>query len=149
MGGVEALELGVVAGGAVGEEFGVVHVGRGRGVLAVGEGLGEDVDVVEGDFALMGDAEVDDALDAAVDGLVEAHHHVVAGLPLEAALAGDDVPGVDFLLAVHLETAWGEEYPRRRPAESLVFCVEEACILEAKNTTEVVSPSWCEMRCAT
>jgi hypothetical protein len=132
VGCVDAFELRVVEGCAFGEEFGVVHVGRGRGVLAVGEGFGEDIDVVEGDFAFMRDAEVDDALDAAVDGLVQTDHHVVAGLPLEAALAGDDVAGVDLLFAVHLETGWGEEYPRRRPAESLVFCVEEACILEAK-----------------
>lgn len=121
----------MVAGCAFGEKFRMVVVRKRRGVLPIGEFLGFDVDVVEGDFALMGNSELDDAFDAGMDSLIDTHDDIFAGLPFESSLTRDDVIGINFLIAQHLHTMWLRRYPRRRPAESFVFCVEEACILEA------------------
>ena len=122
----------MVAAGALGEEFGVVVVGTGRAVFAVGKGLWLDVDVVEGHLAFVGQSKLDDAFDLRMDGLILTDDHILAGLPLETPLSRDDVVGVNLLIAQHFHSASRYAYPSRRPAESLVFCVEEACILEAR-----------------
>lgn len=56
-----------------------------------------------------------------MNGLVEAYYDVLAGLPFEASLPGDDVVGVDLLSTEYFDAAYGERYPNLRPAESLVF----------------------------
>jgi hypothetical protein len=121
----------VVAGCPFGEQFRVVVVGQRSTVFAVWQCFWLHVHVVEGHLALVRNPEFDDSLDAGVDGLVQPHDDVLARLPFEAPLTCDDVVGVDLLLAEHLDAEWKSHYPSLLPAESLVFCVEEACILEA------------------
>lgn len=79
-----------------------------------------------------------------MDGLVLADDNILAGLPLETPLSRDYIIGVNLLIAKHFHSASRYAYPSRRPAESFVFCVEEACILEAKKKREVVS--WLKAR---
>lgn len=130
--GVSGQQWRVVAAGTLGEEFGVVVVGTRWPVLAVREGFWFYVNVVEGHLALVGQSELDDPFDLSMDGLILTNDNILACLPLESPLPGDDVIRVNLLITEYFHSAWRYAYPSRRPAESLVFCVEEACILEAR-----------------
>lgn len=124
---------------SLGEELRVVNI-RSRGsVTTVGQLLGNHVDIVERDFSFFTETETDDTLHSRVDCLIESHDNVVARFPLEPPLSGDDVIRVDFLASQNLDSKSFYSYPSLRPAESLVFWVEEACILEALNRIRVVN----------
>lgn len=70
--------------------------------------------------------------------LIESYDNVVTRLPLEPPLPGDDVIRVDCLPSQNFDSKSFYSYPSLRPAESLVFWVEEACILEALNRITLV-----------
>jgi hypothetical protein len=97
-------QCGVVAGYPFGEKLRMIVVGHRRGVLPVGQFLWLYIDVVEGDFAFMGNPELDDAFDAGMDGLIDPHDDIFAGLPFESSLTRNDIVGIDFLIAQHLHT---------------------------------------------
>lgn len=68
-----------------------------------------------------------------MDRVVLAENRVFARVKLQTSLPDDDVIRKDFLPAKLLDTSINRQsLPRRRPAESFVFCVDDACILEAK-----------------
>lgn len=67
-----------------------------------------------------------------MDGLILTDDNILASLPLESSLPRDDIIRVNLLITEYFHPASRYAYPSRRPAESLVFCVEEACILEAR-----------------
>lgn len=122
----------------LGEQLRVIDVRRWRPVPSVWQLLRNHVDEVVGNLPLLAHAETDFALDLGVDSLVEPHNNVAPGFPLEASLPCDDIVGIDLLSPESLDTTCNPRYPNRLPAESFVFCVEDACILEAQKQILVV-----------
>lgn len=131
---VERLQRGVVGSRPIREQFGVIVVGTGSTSLPVGKTSREYVNEVVGHFSFRAQSEVDDSLGGGVDGLILADDHIVPRLPLEPPLPGDDVVGHHLFSSELFESKWLNANPSLRPAESLVFWVEEACILEAWKT---------------
>lgn len=69
----------------------------------------------------MRNPKLDDSFNFGMDGLVDTHDYIFAGLPFESTLARNDIVRVYFLVSQDLHTMWFRGYPRRLPAESLVF----------------------------
>ncbi len=74
-----------------------------------------------------------------MNSLISAYYHVLAWFPLKSSLPCNDIIGIDLLTSQFFYTNCNERYPKRLPAESLVFWVEEACILEALKQIKLVS----------
>lgn len=113
------------------EQLRVINIWRRRPILTVRQLLRDYINQVVGNFPLVAQSKTNFSLYFGVDSLVQAYYYVATRLPFETSLPGDDVIRVHFLPPEYFDSACGYGYPNLRPAESLVFWVEEACILEA------------------
>lgn len=120
------------------EKFRVIYVRSWSPMFAVWQLLGNHIDVVKRNFSFVTQTETHNSFHSRMDCLVKSHYHVVARLPFKSSLPCNDIVGINFLSPKDLDPSSIDSYPRRRPAESLVFCVEEACIFDALNRMKVV-----------
>ena len=97
------------------------------------------IDIIEWHLSLSTFPKMNDSFHFRMQCLVNSNYYILSWLPFESSLSRNDVVRVYFLTSKFFDAWWCDEYPNLLPAESLVFWVEEACILDALNTIFWVS----------
>lgn len=71
------------------------------------------------------------SFDLGVNGLILADDNIVSWFPLEPSLPSNDIIRIYLSPSQNLYSKYKTIYPSLLPAESFVFWVDEACILDA------------------
>ena len=103
--------------------------------------LGYHVDIIKRHLSLSTFPKMNDTFHLRMQRLVKPNYYILSWLPFESSLSSNDVVRIYFLSSKFFDARWFDAYPNLLPAESLVFWVEEACILDALNTILWVSCS--------
>lgn len=121
------------------KKFRVVDVWRWWLSFSVRKLLRNDVQEVELLLSPLARPEIDLSLDCCMDRMVDTKMSVLSWVVLQTPLPDDNIVRKCLLSSKFLNTSITIWLPNLLPAESFVFWVEDACILEASNLSCIVS----------
>ncbi len=132
--------LRVIFGGSLREQLRMIKVRFGNFTLSVREHCWNYINYFIRHFSILTISKINFSFDSGVNSLVLSYNYILSWLPLEPSLSRDDIIGKYFLASKFFYSNHYEwMYPNLLPAESLLFWVEEACILDAQKLIFVVS----------
>lgn len=135
---IRYLNFRVILGSSFGKKLWMIVIWARSPIFTIGKSFWNDINVVKGYFSLVAYPKKYLSLHFCMYSLIKPNNNIFSRLPLEPSLSRNDIIRVNSLSSKLLDTLLNQNYPRRLPAESLVFWVELACIFEAWKITLVV-----------
>jgi len=130
----------MIFGSSFREKFRMIVVRPWSYMFPVRKYFRNHINIIKFDFSLVWLSEMYCPFYFWMNSLVFSNYYIISRFPLESSLSSYDIIWIDFSPSEYFYSEYLIEYPKRLPAESLVFWVDEACILDASKN--IVRVSW-------